>query len=270
MFLNRKYFYAMPLGVLFISASTSLSFGAGFIETFEDAAYRDRWNIANFDQGGSNFVTAWRRKLASVTLPSAPRQGGGQLRMTIQPAPPEANKPIQGVQLSRGTDNHFGSYEVAMTAADGSGLISAFFVYTGPFFEDPHDEVDIEILGRDTTKVWVNKFADGEQMPGEWIDLGLDASWQEAIYRFEWTPNAITWYVNGRKIHDITAVDHTIPQNPGKLYLNLWAGNEGQRQWLGRVPVDFPPSQMTVSCVSYRPFGDLGDTCSDYFDATAP
>ena len=38
----------------------------------------------------------------------------------------------------------YGRYEVVMTAAKGNGIISSFFTYTGPYFGDPHDEIDFE------------------------------------------------------------------------------------------------------------------------------
>ena len=42
---------------------------------------------------------------------------------------------------------HYGRYDAIMKAARGSGVISAFYTYTGPVFSDPHDEIDFEFLG---------------------------------------------------------------------------------------------------------------------------
>ncbi len=40
-----------------------------------------------------------------------------------------------------------------MKAATGSGLNSAFFTYIGPTDKKPHDEIDFEVLGKNTGKV---------------------------------------------------------------------------------------------------------------------
>ena len=40
-----------------------------------------------------------------------------------------------------------------MQPGRGSGLVTALFTYTGPYAGDPHDEIDIEFLGKDLTKI---------------------------------------------------------------------------------------------------------------------
>lgn len=253
-------FFAMIAFLIWLS--TGIVKADGFIETFDDARFREDWKIANFDQGDS-FVTGWRRKLVSVRLAATPNHGGGELTMRLTPGKANQEKAFFGAQLHRSGNNHFGDYEVFMKAARGSGLVSAFFVYTGPFFEDPHDEIDFEILGRDTKKVWINAFSDGTDMPGEWIDLGADGSTKPLLYRMEWREDSITWYVDGQLIKKVTSDDIDIPQNDGKVYLSLWAGNKKQKEWLGPVTED-TEAQMSVYCVSYRPKRDPGLTCADY------
>ncbi len=259
-----QYYRAMkPLAttmvfLLFASAAKS----DGFIESFDDAGFRNRWFFSNFDQQGDWFQTSWRRNLVSLVLRPTPAPGGGALHLKLQ-STTNGEKPYFGSEVQRGGPHHFGSYEVIMRPARGNGIVSAFFLYTGPYFGDPHDEIDFEFLGQDTKKVWINKFASGERMPGKWIDLPFDAANRQAVYRIEWRSDSITWFVDDVELHKITSETHQIPQTPSKIFVNIWAGNEKQEEWLG-LPDEEIDAEMQVYCVSYRPIGDPGLTCSEY------
>ena len=150
-----------------------------------------------------------------------------------------------------------------MKAGRGAGIVSSFFTYTGPYFDDPHDEIDFEFLGQDTTRVWVNTFVDGKKMPGEWLELGFDAAETPHLYSFDWREDSITWYVDGNVIYAITSETHAIPATPSKLFMNIWAGNPDQVNWLGSV-LEGTTAVAEYYCVSYRPFVDQGLNCTDY------
>ena len=57
---------------------------------------------------------------------------------------------------------HYGYYETSMQAIKNDGVVSSFFTYTGPSDDNPWDEIDIEILGKDTTKVQFNYYTNGQ------------------------------------------------------------------------------------------------------------
>ncbi|MCV6585594.1 MAG: family 16 glycosylhydrolase [Marinibacterium sp.] len=237
----------------------------GFIETFDDAGFRDRWFISEYDRRSENFLTSWRRSAVSLDIPGAPTPTGGALVLKLEPSVWGSPKPFVGAELQRPGQRGYGSYEVVMQPGRGNGLVSAMFTYTGPHFKDPHDEIDLEFLGRDTTRIWINRFADGERMPGEWPRLGFDAANGPRLYRFDWTEDAITWFADGQEVQRITSDTHAIPNTPGKIFLNIWVGNEKQRDWLGRTPPQLS-AEARFYCVSYRPPGDEGETCSDYIN----
>ena len=151
-----------------------------------------------------------------------------------------------------------------MTSARGEGVISAFFTYTGPHFDTPHDEIDFEFLGRDTTKVWVTRFADGKRLPGKWIDLGFDSAEAPHLYAFEWLEDKIIWYADGRELMRVTAEETTLPVTPGRVYISLWAGGEQQKNWSGIAPDD-TVAVAKYQCMSYRPVGGDNRQCSDGF-----
>ncbi|MGR3465001.1 family 16 glycosylhydrolase [Limimaricola sp.] len=221
---------------------------------FSRADIQPQWFTSNFDIKTSGFRTAWRKALVSTE--------DGRMVLQLRPAPDGHDKDFLGSEVQRRERTHYGRYEVVMTAARGDGVISSFFTYTGPWFDDPHDEIDFEFLGRDTTKVWAMAFADGQKLSGRWIDLGFDAAEAPHLYAFEWHPDRIVWYVDGKEILRITEADGPLPQTPGKIYANIWAGGKAQRNWSGEAPI-WTRAAASYDCMSYRPFGVDAPQCSD-------
>ena len=221
---------------------------------FSRADIQPQWFTSNFTIKTSGFRTAWRKALVSTQ--------DGRIMLQLRPAPAGHDKDFLGSEVQRRERTHFGRYEVVMTAARGDGVISSFFTYTGPWFDDPHDEIDFEFLGRDPTKVWAMAFADGQKLSGRWIDLGFDAAEAPHLYAFEWHPDRIIWYVDGKEILRVTEADGPLPQTPGKIYSNIWAGGKAQRNWSGEAPI-WTRAAASYDCMSYRPFGVDAPQCSD-------
>ncbi len=114
----------------------------------------------------------------------------------------------------------YGLYEVSMKPANVSGVISSFFTYTGPSYNGaPWDEIDIEFLGNDTSKVQFNYYTNGVGGNEILHDLGFDASASFNTYAFDWQEDYIRWYVNGELV--ATATDN-LPSNPSKIMMNMW------------------------------------------------
>ena len=59
-------------------------------------------------------------------------------------------------------------------------------------------------------------------------DLGFDASEGFHTYGFDWQPDHITWYVDGKEIY--SAYDN-IPSTAGRIMMNVWPGT-GVDDWL--------------------------------------
>ena len=123
---------------------------------------------------------------------------------------------------------HYGYYETSMQAIKNDGVVSSFFTYTGPSDNNPWDEIDIEILGKDTTKVQFNYYKDGQGGHEFMYDLGFDASQGFHTYGFDWQPDHITWYVDGKEAHTMWG---SMPNTPGKIMMNVWPGI-GVDEWL--------------------------------------
>lgn len=131
----------------------------------------------------------------------------------------------------------YGMYQVSMKPIKNPGVVTSFFTYTGLSDGTKWDEIDIEFLGYDTTKVQFNYYTDGKADHEYLYDLGFDASEGFHTYGFYWAADSITWYVDGNPV--FTAWEN-IPDTPGKIMMNVWPGI-GVDDWLrpydGKTPL---------------------------------
>ena len=131
---------------------------------------------------------------------------------------------------------HYGYYETSMQAIKNKGVVSSFFTYTGPSDNNPWDEIDIEILGKDTTKVQFNYYTNGQGNHEKMYDLGFDSSQGYHTYGFDWQPDHITWYVDGKAVY---TANQNIPKTAGKIMMNTWPGR-GVDEWLDHYDGNTP------------------------------
>ena len=248
--------------------------GAPFQTVFPIAGMGDQWWTAQYDHPADWFRTAWRDSGVAVATDG--------LRLSLEPTPPDkiadvamlagddgtllaeglTNKPFTSGQVQRRRWYGYGRYEVIMQPAAGHGLISAFYLYTGPYFGDSHEEIDIEFLGRDTTRVYLNRFRDAQPLADPvWVDLGFDSAEQPRLYGFEWREDALIWFAGDTELFRITDPDQ-IPRPPAKIYLDLWTGGKGQADWAGVATPDMTGDAL-FQCASYSPPHRDTPQCSD-------
>lgn len=225
-----------------------------------ETAHNDRMLFAShYDVAGSHYGCHWRKENVEQT-PS-----GALLAMHRVKG---ASKPCTAAEMQTAGHYSYGRYEVVMRPARGSGLVSSFFTYTGGYFGDPHDEIDIEFLGKDTTKVHFNYFRKGKTGADEIFDLPFDAADADRLYAFEWTPERITWYVEGVPYYTTPTGDAGLPVAPGKIFVNVWQGEQWIEQWTG-APTYASGAGAHYSCVSYVPLGGKGQGCGDNYTPPA-
>ncbi len=123
----------------------------------------------------------------------------------------------------------YGRFEAEIRPANAPGVVTGVFLHRN----SPRQEIDIELLGKDTTKLLLNVYYNpgGEGARFEYgyrgtpvlIDLGFDASEDFHRYRVEWSPAAIRWFVDDRLVHERFNWEPTpIPHLPMQFYVNLW------------------------------------------------
>ncbi len=230
---------------------------SGFFQLFETEADLGGFYLSDFDFGGDTMVTGYRRDRIAYDAEAK------EVILSLSPAPEGSEKAFWGAELQRDGGHGYGDYEVVMQPAKAEGVVSSFFTYTGGTFGDPHHEIDIEFLGKDTTGLYANIFVDGKQMPGRHIPLGFDASEGMHLYRFEWRPEGVRWFVDGKEIFYAAASETAMPQFRGKLFANIWAVAELQEPWAGEVDPD-TNVKARYGCMSYVPLGRGGLQCQDF------
>nr|MCR5491792.1 family 16 glycosylhydrolase [Bacilli bacterium] len=141
-----------------------------------------------------------------------------------------ASKEFDHTGAEARTHHHYGygDFEVRMKPTDVVGSVSSFFTCTGNYdtvngVPNPWDEVDIEFLGKDTTHVQFNYFVNGVGGHEHMHDLGFDASKEFHNYGYRWSKDAITWFVDGNPVYQVTASDRNpLPATPGRIMTNYW------------------------------------------------
>lgn len=150
----------------------------------------------------------------------------------------------------------YGSYRVSMKPIKNDGVVSSFFIYTGPAMGTQWDEIDIEFLGKDTTKVQFGFFTNGVVNGVHLYNLGFDASESFHEYGFDWSEEAITWYVDGKAVYQVTSEQCKLPSIPGKIIMNVWNGRtEDTKYWLNEYD-GTTPLTAEYNYISYRPFAE--------------
>jgi len=199
-----------------IHAEVRWHFSDGF-----DYVDSGRWERADGWSNGGMFDCTWRSSNVgawngTINL-SIQRDWGGSL-------------PYSGAEYRTRDKFGYGLYQVHMKPAKNTGIVSSFFTYTGPSDGTPWDEIDIEFLGKDTTKVQFNYYTNGVGNHEYLYNLGFDAAYSYHTYAFNWQPWYIAWLVDGREVY---RAYNNIPSNPGKIMMNIWPG-KGVDNWLGR------------------------------------
>ena len=146
----------------------------------------------------------------------------------------------------------YGTYTVRMKAAAQEGVVSSFFLYTGPSEGNPWDEIDIEITGKVPTQLQTNYYTNGVGGHEAFISLGFDASADFHTYSIEWLPDEINWYVDGALVHTEDGSHGALPTTPSRIMMNFWPGTDTVNDWLGNF-VYSGPLQAQYDWVTFEP-----------------
>ena len=193
---------------------------------------------------GNMFNVTWRAENCTFE--------NGIMSLTIDKDSKVGTVPYSGAEYRSKDFYGCGRYEVRMKAIKNDGVVSSFFTYTGPSDNNPWDEIDIEILGKDTTKVQFNYFTNGQGNHEFMYDLGFDASEDFHDYAFEWYEDKIVWFVDGKEAHTAT---ENIPVTEGKIMMNVWCGT-GVDSWLNPFDDSKMPLTAEYERISFDAFNE--------------
>lgn len=212
-----------------------------FIDRFETID-ETRWRVSHGWSNGEWTANDWRREQFRLTpgaleVTLARRRGG--------------EKRFSSGELQSDMPFHYGYFEIRMRTPRGSGVVSGFFTYTRPGAAATWDEIDIEILGRNTRSVQFTYFTAGQRYISTYR-LPFDAAEGMHTYGFDWQADYIRWYVDGVLFHEERGARGPLPQSQQRLYLHLW-NSETLRGWLGPILPWDGPWRLDVNCIAYAP-----------------
>lgn len=205
-----------------------------------------KMEFSNGWSNGNPFNCTWRN--SNITF------NDGKMNLIINKDNQGSSTPYSGAEYRSRDFFSYGMFETSMKPIRNNGVVSSFFTYTGPSDNNPWDEIDIEFLGKDTTKVQFNYYTSGVGNHEYMYDLGFDASQSFHTYGFLWKQDSITWYVDGKEVYKAT---NNIPKTPGKIMMNVWPGI-GVDGWLNSYDGKTPLTAQ-YDFVSYKNEQALGD-----------
>lgn len=232
-----------------VHAQDPRKLGTSFVDRF-DRFDGTRWYVSDGWSNGPHQNCTWMRGNLKV----GPR---AELWLTDRANP---TRPFACAEMQTLAFYSYGAYEVRLRAAAGPGIVSAFFTYTGPPHGAgrPHDEIDLEFLGKAQRGVWLNYFRAGKDHANP-VPLDFDTTVAANDYAFVWLPDSIRWFANGKLIHEVKkSAGADIPSQPQKLYISIWNGSRGQEAWLGAFAY---PGTPLVAVYDYVAFTAMDDTC---------
>ncbi|MFT3724811.1 MAG: family 16 glycosylhydrolase [Hyphomonadaceae bacterium] len=235
--------------------------GAGFFIDLRTGFDPKTQYISDFDIEAETVLVVLRKE--NVTFDA------DGMTLTARRSSEEQGKPYTMGEFQKKGFYGFGRYEAVIRVPAAEGVVSAFFTHTSRQFGDPHTEIDFEFVGRKPREAHLNYFVDGKNVPVN-VDLWFDASQAEHLYAFEWTPDSIVWYVDGRKVRTVKRKNSPIgiPTNSSRVIASVLAGARATEEWVGTP--DFESASALFSCISHVPIGQTGKQCSDTFTPPAP
>ncbi|MCJ1473820.1 hypothetical protein MMC13_002471 [Lambiella insularis] len=151
----------------------------------------------------------------------------------------------------------FGTIEVIMKAASGTGIISSIVLES-----DDLDEIDWEFMGGNTTHAETNYFGKGNTTSYDRAIYYPVDNPQENFHNYTvvWAQEKIEWLIDGKTVRTLNYTDalggQDFPQTPMNVRLGIWAGGDpkqpnGTIEWAGGL-TDYSKAPFTMVVSSIR------------------
>lgn len=219
-------------------------------KSFKDEFFhldKDRWFLSDGWRNGKYQNCLWNADQVTVA--------NGKLVIAFNPSSGGQLKYECG-EIRTYQSYKYGLFEARIKTSRGSGLNAAFFTYIGPSDNKPHDEIDVEILTKNTNSVSFNTYVSGKPHHGAEKRLQNATHTAFKTYSILWTPNSVHWYVNGQLLHQ-TSGTKNLPKHPQKIFASLW-GSDTKVDWMGEFRPINQPVTMEIDWIAYT---SLDDTC---------
>ncbi|MDT0575222.1 family 16 glycosylhydrolase [Croceicoccus sp. F390] len=200
---------------------------------------KKRWSVSDGWSNGSWTANDWRKSQVRI-------EDGLHLTLAANKTD-KAN--FSGGEVQSIDRYGHGYYEARFKAAPGSGIVTGFFTYIGPHWKKEWNEIDVEIVGKRPRHVLLTYFKGDEKISKE-VALGFDATDSYHVYGFDWQPDAIRWYVDGKLVHEAKGAKVPLPAEQQKIMISLW-GSETLTDWLGPFDKAALPTSAVFTCIGY-------------------
>lgn len=214
--------------------------GEAFIDRF-DGEFGDRWTISDGWSNGAWMASEWSKSEVEVRP--------DLLTLSVRKAPTGAKNPLLSGEIQSHDQHRYGYFEARMKTPRDPGLVMALFTYAGFESGQRPNEIDIEILGRNPRVAELTIHENGKATAKK-IRLPFDASEGFHTWGFDWQPDHVRWYVDGRMIHEETGAAARRLVRPQQMIVSIWA-SETLHKWVGKLDIDKAPWRLEVSCAAY-------------------
>lgn len=162
-------------------------------------------------------------------------------------------KPWKSAEMITQQSFKYGAFEARIRGAEGSGMITAFFLYKNgsEWAGAQWQEQDFELFGKNggfQTQVMTPGEPRTENVTNH--TAATDIWDRYYTYRMEWTPTALSFYVDGKLVRRETdPVTYSKLLDPARaepmnLRISLWAGDFG---WSGAFDETMVPASVDVN-----------------------
>ena len=217
--------------------------GEAFIDRFDGDELDGRWYVSDGWSNGDWMDNDWRASQISLA------EHG--LTMTMDHGPEGSPKPLASAEMKVQQDFRYGYFEINMRVPSGPGIVTGVFSYAGQDGAVRPHEIDIEILGRHTNMLEATIHENGKPTHKR-IRLPFDAADGFHTYGFDWQPDAIRWYADGKLIHEERGPVVARMRRPQQFIIDLWA-TKALKEWVGPLNLSKAPWKLDIACVAYAP-----------------
>lgn len=234
-------------------AAPALAQSASFFDDF-NTLDGQRWYVSDGWANGAHQNCTWSSGQVKAQ--------DGMLKVGFAPGSGGGGRSYVCGEIQTRVAFGYGTFEARLKTPAGSGLNAAFFTYIGQQQGKPHDELDFEILLKDTSHVETTSFVngvsgDGEVGSGMSHQLPYPSDSDFTNFAVTWTPGRLDYYINNQLVRTMTE-SYQVPNNPMRIFFSLW-GTDTLSDWMGAFA---PPSGPIAMDVDWVAFTAQGESCA--------
>ena len=216
-------------------------------DDFNSTVNSSLWNYNQFSLGGSFLGRTQMRQ----NLPAA---SNGSLHLQLDTFVNQTGLAFLGSEIISKQTFTPGTSGVAFEArarivTPVAGITGGIFGYNYNATTGLHDEIDFELLGNDAVasanRVLTNTYRDEPFGAGHPDFEPVTGLTDFHIYRMEWLPSVVRWFIDGELVREGTA---HVPQGPMALHLNIWAPDT---TWPAAYSAGLRPTGNPAADISY-------------------